>query len=660
MMSDHDQETPDVTDDEIPNGGPAANVPAELRALPQWVGWRKVVRDGRPTKVPVDPKTGGAGDSTAPGTWGTFDRALAGARLGRWDGVGFVFTAADPYVGIDWDDVIDPATGAIDPDAAAEVEGFGSYAEVTPSGAGVHVIIRGRIDRPGRKRGDRECYDSGRFFTVTGVVCSPHGVEDRQAAFDGWHRRVFPDPAQKPAAPREPAAPLDMTDAQLIDAIRASKQGEKFDRLWAGDQAGYASGSEADLALAAVLVWWCQGDTGRADRLFRASGLMRPKWDASRGDQTYGARTLAKAAEGTDGGYTPAAAPAPPGHPAGLPAVERFTHEELMGREFPPQRWLVDGLVADESLTILGGVQKAGKSWLSIQLAQAVGGGADFLGRAVQPGRVVYLALEDGARRLKDRLQKQNSPSRLPIEWYTRFPKLDGPEGVKLFTDIAATRPRLIVVDTLAAAKTGRTDEQSSGPMADLFNMLREFAQRYGVAILVVHHHGKTVTGDPAHDLRGSSAIGAAADVLLGLYRVRRNAAGEVAAAEDGMPDPEEEIKPDFYIKARGRDIEDSTTAVTFDIGKSWLWRAADRGTHDKRVTDKCDRADAILSAFATLGRATVARVAEVVKVSDDTVSRRVNEFVADNRLREVPPDGTVTVGKSRPPKVYEVVRVGG
>lgn len=139
------------------------------------------------------------------------------------------------------------------------------------------------------------------------------------------------------------------------------------------------------------------------------------------------------------------------------------------------------------------------------------------------------------------------------------------------------------MVDTLSAAKSGKTDESDSGQMADLFNGLRELAQRHQIAILVVHHHGKTVSGDPAHDLRGSSAIGAAADVLLGLYRIRRKDDGETPCDYTNH-DPATEGTPDFFLKARGRDIEDVTFRLRFGAKEDWIWKVVDNENDGRKV----------------------------------------------------------------------------
>lgn len=291
----------------------AEGIPQELRDRPQWVGWKLVHKPGaaKPTKVPVDVKTGGPARTDDPATWAEFATAFGAAEAGNCDGVGYVFSADDPYVGIDLDDAIDPATGEIDPDAAAVVDRFRTYTELSQSRCGLHLILRGSLagitGGEGRKRQDRECYDRGRFFVMTGDVASEHGIEDRQTELDEWHPVAFPPkPTPTPAVTTSANwSKLDLSDTDLIDRIRKSKQGPKFSALWSGDTTGYASGSEADLALCSILAFWTQRDADRVDRLFRSSGLIRDKWDRKRGESTYGKNTIGKVMASDGAGYDP-------------------------------------------------------------------------------------------------------------------------------------------------------------------------------------------------------------------------------------------------------------------------------------------------------------------------------------------------------------------
>lgn len=94
---------------------------------------------------------------------------------------------------------------------------------------------------------------------------------------------------------------LDLTDAELVERASQAKNGPKFQRLWDGVITGYPSQSEADQALCNLLAWWTDGDAGRVDRLFRASGLFRDKWDR----EDYRSKTIATALESVGTGYRP-------------------------------------------------------------------------------------------------------------------------------------------------------------------------------------------------------------------------------------------------------------------------------------------------------------------------------------------------------------------
>lgn len=294
----------------------AGNIPEALKALPQWVAWRYERRDGEWTKPPISPHTGWRASSTKPATWGTFNQALAfyHEHHGKGiDGIGFVFSAADPFAGVDLDDCRDPSTGILAEWAQAEIAALNSYAEVSPSGTGVKLFLEGRLP-PGRHRhGHYELYDRERYFTLTGqhLPDTPATVEARQAELTALHTRLSPPkqlatagPPFRPDDTRGPGSSL--SDDQLIHRAMQAKNGDRFARLWAGDTSGYPSPSEADLALCNDLAFWTGGDPVQLDHLFRQSGLMRPKWEERHyaDGRTYAQGTIAKALEGRTEFYT--------------------------------------------------------------------------------------------------------------------------------------------------------------------------------------------------------------------------------------------------------------------------------------------------------------------------------------------------------------------
>jgi putative DNA primase/helicase len=149
------------------------NVPEQLTERPQWVCWRYERRDGKATKVPRTPSTGLRASSTDLMGWATFSDALAAywgdTPAPAYDGIGFVFSSADPFVGIDLDDCRVPETGEIAPWAQKIISRVKEgYIEVSPSGTGVHIIVEGTVHGGGARRGNVEMYSRDRFFTITG------------------------------------------------------------------------------------------------------------------------------------------------------------------------------------------------------------------------------------------------------------------------------------------------------------------------------------------------------------------------------------------------------------------------------------------------------------------------------------------------------------
>ncbi len=135
------------------------SIPAELRDLAQWVVWRYEDRDGRPTKVPYQPAAPTArASSTESSTWASYAVAVHAATADGIDGLGFVFTDSDPYAGVDFDHCVDGED--VNPHAANLLREFDSYAEFSPSGTGLHVIVRATVNG-GRNRTGKTPWGGG-------------------------------------------------------------------------------------------------------------------------------------------------------------------------------------------------------------------------------------------------------------------------------------------------------------------------------------------------------------------------------------------------------------------------------------------------------------------------------------------------------------------
>lgn len=156
-----------VCQEEIPHAG----LLEELKALPQWVCWKLKDVNGNWQKIPYQPDGQAKASTTAKKTWCSFDEALDAYNNGRVDGVGFVFTREDNYVGVDVDKCYDPETGRFNHSAEHCLDTASqTYAEWSPSGKGIHIIGKGRKPRDAHSKDTAsgvEVYEHKRFFTMT-------------------------------------------------------------------------------------------------------------------------------------------------------------------------------------------------------------------------------------------------------------------------------------------------------------------------------------------------------------------------------------------------------------------------------------------------------------------------------------------------------------
>jgi len=263
------------------------NIPQDIRLLRRFVGWKGEFRKGKWTKIPKNARTGGNAGSTLPSTWSTFEQAIAGMQRYGFDGIGFIFNG-DEIIGIDVDDCRNPETSKLTDIAENIIAYLDSYAEISPSGKGVHILCRGKLPE-----GKRQCfigqdgveahlgfYETGRFFCMTGWLLDDKysKIRDRQEQITALHQYFLrDDPIQRQPTP---ITELDIDDREIIRRASSARNSNSFLEMWNGNWKGrYPSQSEADFALLNKLIFWVGRDASRIDRLFRQSGLYRPKWD---------------------------------------------------------------------------------------------------------------------------------------------------------------------------------------------------------------------------------------------------------------------------------------------------------------------------------------------------------------------------------------------
>ncbi len=246
------------------------NIPDEMKLFKQFVVWRFEDTDSaKPTKVPYSANNGRLASVSDPNTWATFDQACHAASTSNWyDGIGFVLTEADPFAFIDLDDTKGDRT-SLDRQIKIYNE-FDSFAERSPSGSGLHIIVKGQLPS-GRRRSFIEIYSSGRYMTMTGDIYRDAPIKEQNELLNVlWSQMGSGNQA---AAVYAGLAEAKETDEVVIQRATDAANGEKFADLYAGRwQDYYPSQSEADFALVDIIAFYTQ-NRAQISRLFRASGL---------------------------------------------------------------------------------------------------------------------------------------------------------------------------------------------------------------------------------------------------------------------------------------------------------------------------------------------------------------------------------------------------
>ena len=305
-----------------------ADPPEVLHQRDIWLVWKYDEReksDGSTylTKVPLDPETGAEGDATDEAITTSFEEAVeAHERLSQTDGVGFAFLEDDLLVGTDLDDVRDPETGKLNKLGRGVMTTLDSYTEVSPSGTGLHVVTlalkpgdrcKRKLSPDGDRDGDEceiEMYDSDRFFTYTGERVDGVGfgeVEQRKNEIaEVYETYLASESSESDGGEWNGETPdLDLDDEQVLEKARGASNGDKFERLEKGDDSMHGGDtSRADQAFVNYLAFYTGGDRQQIDRLFRASGRMRPKWDPDN-HSAYQQHTIDTALSGRTEFYEP-------------------------------------------------------------------------------------------------------------------------------------------------------------------------------------------------------------------------------------------------------------------------------------------------------------------------------------------------------------------
>jgi hypothetical protein len=251
-------------------------IPIEMTHYPSWIVWRYEYRnDGKKaTKIPYSPRTYMRASVTDPSDWSTYNEALQAlhsSQHGSFSGIGFVLSKDDPYTVIDLDN---PEGDVGDIERAKLIlDSFNNtYAEVSPSGNGIHIIVRGYCG-PGRRRAKIEIYSQERYITMTGATFRDLPIESNDYLLARLYEELG---GANHSIVRVEGSPQRFTDEEIYK--KACETNEKFLPLFNGEyHQWYRSQSEADFALINLLSFYSRNREQIA-RMFLYSALgKRPK-----------------------------------------------------------------------------------------------------------------------------------------------------------------------------------------------------------------------------------------------------------------------------------------------------------------------------------------------------------------------------------------------
>lgn len=290
-----------------------------MKAFKNWVLWKYTDRENsngeiKKTKEPYQ-ANGKRAESNNPSTWGSFENIIKTLNRypDKYSGIGFMFSQDSGIMGLDFDHIKDPESGEWDPEALKEIKSLDSYTEISPSGTGAHVIVKGVVPlnpdemekgKTGKKdtNAGREMYHSKRFFTITGELLpeTTKIINHAQDAVSALYYKWFNERDNKKITGKEGKGDIRLSDSEIIEIASRAKNSEKFKNLYNGNISGYGSQSEAEQALCSLLAFYTQ-DPRQIDSIFRSSGLYRDKWERD----DYRNDTINKALQGVTETYNP-------------------------------------------------------------------------------------------------------------------------------------------------------------------------------------------------------------------------------------------------------------------------------------------------------------------------------------------------------------------
>jgi len=283
--------------------------------------------------------------------------------------------------------------------------------------------------------------------------------------------------------------------------------------------------------------------------------------------------------------------------------------KELENREFGNVNWIIPEYLP-EGLTLLTGKPKVGKSWLVVNWGLAIASGGYTMGYNVEKGSVLYLALEDNEKRLKNRIKKVLNNGSFPETFYYT---IRTERGLKGLGDIekwiqAHQDCKLIIIDTLRAFRTLTESKNVNLYEKDSCDLdpIQKMALKYSIAIVITHHVSKMKSDDDFDTVSGTLGLTGTADTIMILKK--------------------DQTHSDAVLLCRGREYEDGDIEVAMSFDKDLATWAVLGDANEYRLTAERQEIVELLKSHKTL---TPKEISDLLNKPNNNVRRLLYKMVS-------------------------------
>lgn len=189
-----------------------------------------------------------------------------------------------------------------------------------------------------------------------------------------------------------------------------------------------------------------------------------------------------------------------------------MTSQQL--KDLPPAKWMIDGIVLENSLVVMFGAPGCGKSFLALDMVGCLANRNRWIGHGIEKNFNCLYILGEGAAGLPDRVaawEKHNGMQMSGVTFIPRAIPVNSKAWAKLVEYVRETKPGLTVIDTLARMSGNMEDENNATQMGKFIQAADELRNASGGSVLVIHHANRQ------GGIRGSNALDGAADTMIRL-----------------------------------------------------------------------------------------------------------------------------------------------